>query len=142
MKRHSGFTLIELLMVMAIMGIIAAFTVPAYGAMRQSVNLSSVTRQLVSAIREAQNKSITSQDNARFGLCFSGTNYKLLKEGEPCVGPYVDTKYTITVTGPTTANLILFTRLSGNLKDQSVDTIIKLGTKTIIVSPSGLVTVS
>lgn len=134
--QRAGFTLVELLVTIGIVGIVSAFSVPAYGAMRQSVALTAATRQLVSTLREAQNKSITSQDNAQFGVRFTGATYTLYR-----VAPAQDIR-TVTADVPIiSSNPVIFTRLSG----QATQTTITLGSshvKTITISAQGLVTVS
>ena len=137
MKKRAGFTLIELLVTIGILGIISAFSVPAYGAMRASVGVTASARQLVSTLREAQTKSMTSQDNAQFGVKFSGTNYTLYRVNPAQDIRTVDASTTVTVspTGP-----VVFTRLTG----QTTAATIVVGTshpKTITVTANGLITI-
>ncbi len=138
MKKRPGLTMIELLVTIGVIGIVAATTVPAYASMRNSVGLSSAARQLVSTLREAQNKSITSQDNAQFGVKFdSGAKtYTLYR-----VNPALDLQK-VSVGLPITAtNATVFNRLTG----QATPTTITLGTgntKTITISATGLITIS
>ena len=74
-----GFTVIELLAVIAIMSLFAAIAVPSYGMLKNNVTLQNETRELVDAIRIAQNRAITAQDGvAQQGIRFvDATSYVL-----------------------------------------------------------------
>lgn len=135
-RMRPAFTLMELLVTIGIIGIIAATTIPAYGAIRQSVLLNAAARQLVSTLREAQNKSIASQDNSPFGVKFSGTQYTLYR-----VSPAQDIRTVDTTLAISAASPVVFTRLSGQATP--VNIILGSGhTKTISVAINGLISVS
>lgn len=133
-RPRPAFTLTELLVTIGIISIVAAFTVPAYGAMRQSVGLNATVRQLVGVLHEAQSKSISSQDNAQFGVRFNGTSYTLYR-----VSPALDLRTVDTGLSISGVSSIEYTRLNGNVVTPGA---ITLGSKIITVSATGLVTVS
>lgn len=75
MRRPAGFTAIELLGVVAIIGILAVIAIPSYQLMRKNVALSSYTQEIVSALRVAQNRSISSQGGMIHGVHFESDRY-------------------------------------------------------------------
>ncbi|MHB8169962.1 MAG: GspH/FimT family pseudopilin [Thermincolia bacterium] len=56
---RKGFTLVEVLVVMAIIGIVFAMTMPAFEPMEQSVALKGAARELAVHLRYAQQKAIS-----------------------------------------------------------------------------------
>ncbi len=91
MKRPTGFTLIELLVVIAIVGTLSAIAVPSYQLMRKNVALSSYTQEIVSALRLAQNRSISSQGGVTHGVHFDATQYSVYDGTWPAASPQVNT---------------------------------------------------
>ncbi len=79
-----GITLIELVVVMVIIAIGATLTVPAIGRWIPSFRLRSATRDLVSTMRTAQVKAVTT--NSSYGVAFgtSGANsYRVYRGANP-----------------------------------------------------------
>lgn len=74
-KRKNGFTLLELMIVIAIIGILAAVTVPRYGSLKDHMNLRSAAKKCLMDIRYAQQLSIDTKD--KHGVFFTGTGYDL-----------------------------------------------------------------
>jgi len=66
--RRRGVTLIELVVVMAIIAIAAAFIAPNIGAWIPRYRVGSATREVVSILRTAQMKAIST--NIPFGVAF------------------------------------------------------------------------
>ena len=66
--RRRGVTLIELVVVMAIIAIGAAFVAPNIGAWLPRYRVGSATREVVSLLRTAQMKAIST--NIPFGVAF------------------------------------------------------------------------
>lgn len=63
MKGHSGFTAIELLVAIAIMGIMAAFAIPAFSVLLPNYRLKSAAMDLYSNMQSAKMLSIRSNRN-------------------------------------------------------------------------------
>ena len=57
----SGYTLIELLVVVALMALVAAFTIPTYQLILAEEELSSATGQVVDFMQLTQQRTITEQ---------------------------------------------------------------------------------
>lgn len=57
MRKQYGFTLIELLVTIAVLAIIAAFAVPAFGDMVRKQNLERSSRELALTFERARSKS-------------------------------------------------------------------------------------
>ena len=79
-----GVTLIELIVVMVIIAIGATLTVPAIGRWIPNFRLRSATRDLVSTMRTAQVKAVSS--NTSYGVAFgtSGANsYRVYRGVDP-----------------------------------------------------------
>ena len=74
-KRENGFTLLELMIVVAIIGILAAVTVPRYGSLKDHMNLRSAAKKCLLDIRYAQQLSIDTKD--KHGVFFTDTGYDL-----------------------------------------------------------------
>jgi prepilin-type N-terminal cleavage/methylation domain-containing protein len=60
-RRGAGFTLIEIVMVMALIGLIAAFAIPKLDFTRYRVNAAA--RDVVSRLNLAQRLAVTNQSN-------------------------------------------------------------------------------
>ncbi len=60
-KFNNGYTLLELLVVMAIMGLIAAFAAPIAGQAIESATLKANARAAVSALRQQQRLAVDQQ---------------------------------------------------------------------------------
>ena len=78
-----GFTLIELILAVSILGMIIVFSSMAFSNQQNMVSLESTILEVNSAIREAQNKSISqTQDtvgDANHGVYFTSTSYTVFK---------------------------------------------------------------
>lgn len=77
---RQSFTIIEMLVVLAMSAILIASLVPTLSQYLPGVNLSGSTRDLLSNLREAQERAITEQNQflIRFDLSANPKNYKLI----------------------------------------------------------------
>lgn len=78
-KRQRGLTLLELLMVLAIVVIIAGFSVPIGLSFLRNEGLISSANDLVMVMRIAQQYSIEGVEDTTYGVYMSGTSYTLFK---------------------------------------------------------------
>lgn len=101
-KKNLGFTVIEILIVLAIIGILVAIFI-AYALLRPGKDLDNSTEEVISKLRLAQSKTLTSEGPSQYGVYFDST---------------------------TTPNrYILFKGVSYAARDTSVDLIFKLPTR-------------
>lgn len=75
---EKGFTLLELILVIAIIAILAAATVPLMGNFNQRTQVDAVAREVVSALRFAQQKSIATESDSQFGVYFDDSNNQFI----------------------------------------------------------------
>lgn len=66
-----GFTLIEVLVVLGIFVILAAVAMPVYGNWQGAVQMDTSLEEIRSALRRAQAKSLSGENDAAHGVYFS-----------------------------------------------------------------------
>ncbi|PSW64722.1 peptidase [Photobacterium leiognathi subsp. mandapamensis] len=71
MKKQQGFTLIELMIVVAIIGILSAFAIPAYSDYTQRTRVAGAVSG-ISGFKTAI--ALCAQDNGSLATCLGGTN--------------------------------------------------------------------
>jgi len=72
---QSAFTLIELLIVIAIIGILAAASIPAFSSFTTSQRLSQAAKQVKNDLRSAQNRAINNVGGKAWGVRFNLTGH-------------------------------------------------------------------
>lgn len=133
-----GFTLVELLVTMSILGIIAAFSVPAYQTMQKSVALNNGVQEVADAIRVAQTRALSAQDGVNQGIRFATSSVTLFDENGDIRTQALPSSLTLS----STQSEVVFERLSGQA-DQAVTVTISNGSsKTIAISPSGKISLN
>ena len=81
MKHTSGFTLLELLIIVAIMGILLSFALPALQPMRENAAEKEAARNVLAALRIARSNAIT--QNVEYQVAFDlDTRSFWLEEGD------------------------------------------------------------
>jgi len=71
-----GFTLIEMVLVIAIIGLLGALTVPLYQSFQVVTNRQSITSELVASLRRAKLKAIAADSDSSWGVAI-GANQKI-----------------------------------------------------------------
>ena len=112
-KTAAGFTLIELIIVVGIIGLLMLVAVPTFNAMRDNVALKNSSQQIVSTLRLAQNRAITSQGGVQHSVQFTTNSFIIF--GGTAGSPTYSTTYPLTggiqiLSGGTT---VTFARLTG-----------------------------
>lgn len=143
-----GFTLIEILAVIFIISILAGIGLVAFRSYRQALTLDGNARQIVSALRLAQNQTISSLNASAYGVHFDANQYVIF------IGPIYNPSdsanqifhlspaieiYDISLTG--NGPEVLFDRLSGRTEQPgrvSLRVIVDQSkTETVYITSSG-----
>lgn len=76
MRSERGFTLIEILVVIAIMGLIAAFALPRFSSAQAKADMSSTARQLAAGLRSTRSLAMTHGRPEAFSLDIAHNLYR------------------------------------------------------------------
>jgi type II secretion system protein H len=77
MELSPGFTVIELLIILALMGVISAMSLPAFAQWRQNVRYKDATRNIVYMLREARSRAISVNREHRVELDPVNRRYRM-----------------------------------------------------------------
>lgn len=132
-----GFSLIEIILVVGLLLVLAAITVPISGSWFLSNQLHTTTSILVSSIRKAQTYAQANKNNQTWGICLTGSVLRLFSSS--CASPVIKDDYTlpssITITGLST---VTFSSLRGEPSLPQFITISDSGTsKTVTINSVG-----
>ncbi|MDX8413010.1 MAG: prepilin-type N-terminal cleavage/methylation domain-containing protein, partial [Mariprofundales bacterium] len=72
-QAQAGFTLIEMMVVVAIVGVVTAITIPGYNSLRNAMGLSSATSTLMGHFKQARHLAIS--HNRSVSIVVSATSY-------------------------------------------------------------------
>jgi len=78
-EKVEGFTLIEILIVIAIMAVLAALTIPVGVNFFVSQQLDTVVDEVMQVLRRAQLKGMTQERDSDWGIRFNSDTYVLFK---------------------------------------------------------------
>lgn len=65
-----SFTLIEVLIIIGIMAILMALTVPVYNSFQKELDLNNSAEEIINILRVAQNKTLASEGASQYGVYF------------------------------------------------------------------------
>lgn len=142
--RH-GFTLIELLIVISIMAIVAAISIPFDRSIIQNINLSAATRDLASDLRYAQQLAVTTQINYDVIIDTASNSYQIRETQTATIIKNISIKNSIYIASVTDlpANTATFNATGAALATGSIILSNPGGRlSTIEIKPSGYVKIS
>lgn len=70
LRFQRGITIIEVLLVVSLISILASLLVPVYQSFQITRQLDSKSNEILSSLREAQNKAMGSEGDGRWGVYF------------------------------------------------------------------------
>ncbi len=79
MTKQNGFTLIEILIIISIIILIVAITNISYRYFERNTELTITAQKIVSIIKLAQNKTMSSEGDSQYGVHFENDKYILFK---------------------------------------------------------------
>ncbi len=75
--RRNGFTMMEILIVLAIMGIVAALTVPMFGDGVSNSALKGAARELAAGLRFARSEAVAKRHETFVAIDLAGRRFKV-----------------------------------------------------------------
>jgi len=70
-KKNTGFTIIEILVVLAILAVLSIISVAFFISLQKESQLSNVYEEIISTLKVAQNKTLSSQEDSQYGVYFN-----------------------------------------------------------------------
>lgn len=136
-----AFTIIELLISISIIGILSLISLPVYKTLLPNINLNSVTRDVASDLRYAQQMSVTEQINYSVIFDKDFNRYSIKKEtGEIVRSETLRNDVKINSVDMPEANQVVFNATGAATQTGSISFINLKGTiSTIEIKPSGYV---
>jgi len=141
-KKSDGFTLFEITIVLAIIGIISAISVPIYQQIRPTLNLNSTTKDIISDLKYAQQLAVTEQDNysIEFDIFFNKYTVTNTETGAIIKQKTINSDISIDSINGLTNDTLIFNVTGGVAEEGSLILInSKNITTTISIKPSGYV---
>lgn len=118
MKR--AFTLIEMLLVLSIIGLLSAVTIPFYQSMQIDTQRETVGNELIANLHRAKLKAIASVDDQSWGINIKEDNQIIMFKGSDFLGRDTVFDETIVVPsnitvgkGPSDITQIIFNKFTG-----------------------------
>ncbi len=148
MKKQRGFTLIEILIVISIVILLVTITSVSYRYFEKNTELKITAQKMITILKTAQNKTLSSEGDSQYGVHFENNKYILFKgniyeeESTDNIENKIPSRLeinSIDLTGE--GSDVVFQRISGRTEqDGTIDLIISSepsNLETINVHPSG-----
>lgn len=143
-----GFSLLEILISIAVISVVSVLVVSGFSSFRESAQLNEAQSQILGNLRDARNRTLSSQKNTQYGVhfeasrivLFSGSSYSAGSSlNEPHLFPPITRISSISFGGPID---IVFARLTGAASASGTVTIESISntskTKIITILSSGI----
>ena len=79
MSVNRGVTFVELLIVLAIIGIIVAITLPSFSSIKENQVLNNAVENVVSALNKARTQTLSSLESSEYGVHFESDQIVIFK---------------------------------------------------------------
>lgn len=138
-KNKAGVTIIELLIVLAIVIVLGATTMPMGSSFLERNSLKNKTNELLTSLKVAQINSISGKENSKWGVTVVSNNIILFKgDSYATRDSEFDRIYTIPTSVSVTPFEVVFERNTGNPSNTQLITITNsFDTKTLTVNEVG-----
>lgn len=115
MQNNRGVSIIELLLVIAIIAVIGATTIPAGAGFLVRNHLKNKTNEVVSTLRAAQINTLSGKEDSQWGVQISSNQIIMFKGASYSTpGTTFDQEYNIPASISITQTEIVFDKLTGN----------------------------
>ena len=84
LQPNKGFSLVELLVVIAIFAVVATLAIAPFNFLKKEGALNSATESALSFLIEARTKTLSSEDESRYGVHFNNDEIVLFKGAVFC----------------------------------------------------------
>ncbi len=139
---QSGFTLIEVLLVVAIIGVIAAFSAPIYQSLSNNNELDVALNVMIQDLYRAQSYSRNIADDKPWGVAINGQTITLFRGSSYATrdSAFDDNYLVPDVIQLTGSSQVLYAKLTGLPQSTaSISLVAPIGTRVVTVNSKGLV---
>lgn len=137
MNRRHGFTVLELTVVVGVIAILSAASVPAFQGVQRRMQLNNATQELVDVLRVARTRAVTASLGTSHGVRFFSDRYELFNNQ---TGDVEVRTLPAGLTLNPSVGFVTFSRLSGEADGPATLIVERAGqTRTIAISANGTV---
>lgn len=142
-KYKSGISIIEIILVIAIVAIIGAATIPLGAQFLNRNSLKNKTNELVTSLNIAQINAMSGKDDSRWGVTVSGNQIVMFQgDSYSTRNSTFDVTYTIPASVSITSFEVVFSKVTGDPDSaQNITVSSSQGSKQVQVNQLGVVDV-
>ncbi|MFC1802142.1 Tfp pilus assembly protein FimT/FimU [Patescibacteria group bacterium] len=136
-----GFTLLELMIVISIIIVVGAFTIPVGIKFFQSQALEDTTDSIVETLRRARNQAVFQKNDSSFGVKFASTSFTLFQGDTYTSRDTQEDEVFDLVSGVNTNGIdeIVFSRIFGTTTADTLDITLDDNSRSIDINIQGKV---